>query len=62
MLRPRNLLLLCALAASAFTVTETFQTQRIEHAFLEPESSLAVPSGVSGAAHENRSSTPIRCV
>ena len=34
-----------ALAASAFTVTETFQTQRIEHAFLEPESTLAVPSG-----------------
>ena len=24
---------------------ETFQTQRIEHAFLEPESTLAVPSG-----------------
>ena len=34
-----------ALAESAFTVTETFQTQRIEHAFLEPESTLAVPSG-----------------
>lgn len=34
-----------ALAASAFTVTETFQTQRIEHAFLEPEATLAVPSG-----------------
>ncbi|HWL42209.1 MAG TPA: molybdopterin cofactor-binding domain-containing protein [Ilumatobacter sp.] len=32
-----------ALAGSAFTVTETFQTQRIEHAFLEPESTLAVP-------------------
>ena len=31
------------LAASAYTVTETFQTQRIEHAFLEPESTLAVP-------------------
>ncbi len=25
--------------------SETFQTQRIEHAFLEPESTLAVPSG-----------------
>ena len=35
-----------ALAASAHTVHEVFQTQRIEHAFLEPESSLAVPSGV----------------
>ncbi len=34
-----------ALAASAFTVHETFTTQRIEHAFLEPESTLAVPSG-----------------
>ena len=34
-----------ALAASAHVVRETFQTQRIEHAFLEPEASLAVPSG-----------------
>ncbi|MEO6653072.1 MAG: molybdopterin cofactor-binding domain-containing protein [Ilumatobacteraceae bacterium] len=34
-----------ALAASAFTVHETFRTQRIEHAFLEPESTLAVPAG-----------------
>ena len=34
-----------AFAASAFTVHETFDTQRIEHAFLEPESTLAVPSG-----------------
>ncbi|MEP1124532.1 MAG: molybdopterin cofactor-binding domain-containing protein [Ilumatobacter sp.] len=34
-----------ALASAAFTVDETFQTQRIEHAFLEPESTLAVPSG-----------------
>jgi aldehyde oxidoreductase len=32
-----------ALAASAHTVHELFQTQRIEHAFLEPESTLAVP-------------------
>ena len=32
-----------ALAASAHTVVETFQTQRIEHAYLEPESTLAVP-------------------
>ena len=28
---------------------EVFQTQRIEHAFLEPESSLAVPSGDDAA-------------
>ena len=34
-----------ALAASAHTVHEVFQTQRIEHAFLEPESTLAVPTG-----------------
>jgi aldehyde oxidoreductase len=34
-----------ALASAAHTVSETFQTQRIEHAFLEPESTLAVPSG-----------------
>ena len=33
-----------ALAASAFTLHETFTTQRIEHAFLEPESTLAVPN------------------
>jgi xanthine dehydrogenase molybdenum-binding subunit len=32
-----------ALAASDHTVHEVFHTQRIEHAFLEPESSLAVP-------------------
>lgn len=32
-----------ALAGSAHVVTETFQTQHIEHAFLEPESSLAWP-------------------
>jgi aldehyde oxidoreductase len=34
-----------AIAASAHVVRETFQTQRIEHAFLEPEATLAVPSG-----------------
>jgi xanthine dehydrogenase molybdenum-binding subunit len=32
-----------ALAGSAHTVHEVFTTQRIEHAFLEPESTLAVP-------------------
>ena len=32
-----------ALAGSAHTVHETFRTQRVEHAFLEPESTLAVP-------------------
>ncbi len=40
-----------ALAASAHTVHEVFQTQRIEHAFLEPESSLAVPSGEGASRH-----------
>ncbi len=39
-----------ALAASAHTVHEVFQTQRIEHAFLEPESTLAVPHG-DGTMH-----------
>ena len=34
-----------ALGGSAHTVHEVFQTQRIEHAFLEPESTLAVPTG-----------------
>jgi xanthine dehydrogenase molybdenum-binding subunit len=33
-----------ALEQSAHVVNETFQTQRIEHAFLEPESTLAVPT------------------
>ncbi len=32
-----------ALAGAAHVVTETFRTQCVEHAFLEPESSLAVP-------------------
>ena len=38
-----------ALAAAPHVVHEIFDTQRIEHAFLEPESSLAVPSIVDGA-------------
>jgi xanthine dehydrogenase molybdenum-binding subunit len=37
-----------ALAASAHVVHETFRTQRIEHAFLEPESTLAVPDPATG--------------
>ena len=37
-----------ALAASAHTVHELFQTQRVEQAFLEPESTLAVPKLVDG--------------
>ncbi|MFM9083850.1 MAG: molybdopterin cofactor-binding domain-containing protein, partial [Actinomycetota bacterium] len=40
-----------ALAASAHVVHETFRTQRIEHAFLEPESTLAVPDPSSGTMH-----------
>jgi aldehyde oxidoreductase len=32
-----------ALASSAHVLTETFRTQVVEHAFLEPESSFAVP-------------------
>ena len=40
-----------ALAASAHVVHETFQTQRIEHAFLEPESTLAVPDTAAGTMH-----------
>ena len=31
------------LAASAHVVSQRFQTQRIEHAFLEPEAALAIP-------------------
>ena len=33
-----------ALAAAPFTVSDVYQTQRIEHAFHEPESTLAVPT------------------
>jgi xanthine dehydrogenase molybdenum-binding subunit len=40
-----------ALAASAHVVHETFRTQRIEHAFLEPESTLAVPDTAAGTMH-----------
>jgi xanthine dehydrogenase molybdenum-binding subunit len=39
------------LGNAAHTVHEVFHTQRIEHAFLEPESTLAVPSTVDGARH-----------
>ncbi len=39
-----------ALARSAHVARQTFQTQRIDHAFLEPESTLAVPSiGADGS-------------
>jgi xanthine dehydrogenase molybdenum-binding subunit len=37
-----------ALEEAAFVVEETFHTQRIEHAFLEPEASLAAPSPGGG--------------
>ena len=39
-----------ALDASAHTVHEVFQTQRVEHAFLEPESTLVIPNG-DGTIH-----------
>ncbi len=39
-----------ALASSYHVVHEVFRTQRVEHAFLEPESTLAVPSR-SGGLH-----------
>jgi len=37
-----------ALASAAHVVQETFVTQRIEHAFLEPEACLAVPDATAG--------------
>ena len=40
-----------AIASSAHVVREVFQTQRIEHAFLEPESTVAVPSMRDGLRH-----------
>jgi xanthine dehydrogenase molybdenum-binding subunit len=39
-----------ALGGAAHVATETFRTQFIEHAFLEPESSLAIPDPEEGAA------------
>ncbi len=39
------------LANASHTVHEVFQTQRIEQAFLEPESTLAVPTIVDGRRH-----------
>jgi xanthine dehydrogenase molybdenum-binding subunit len=39
------------LASAAHAVHEVFQTQRIEHAFLEPESTLAVPTGSGTDRH-----------
>ncbi len=38
-------------ATAAHVVEETFTTQRIEHAFLEPESTLAVPSADGQSLH-----------
>lgn len=37
-----------ALAGAAFVAEETFRTQTVEHAFLEPEACLAVPSENGG--------------
>ena len=37
-----------AFSSAVHMVSETFTTQRIEHAFLEPESTLAVPSTTNG--------------
>src|SRR4029077_580383 len=39
-----------ALASSAHVVHDVYRTQRVEHAFLEPESTLAVP-GEDGTLH-----------
>ena len=40
-----------ALDASAHVVEEVFRTQRIEHTFLEPEATLAVPDTDAGTMH-----------
>jgi xanthine dehydrogenase molybdenum-binding subunit len=39
-----------ALGSAAHVVTDTFKTQRIEHAFLEPEAALAVPTPPSNGS------------
>ncbi len=43
-----------ALARSAHVVSETFRTQRVEQAFLEPESTLAVPAAAGDADSARR--------
>lgn len=40
-----------ALAESAHVIRQVFTTQRVEHAFLEPESTLAVPDPDAGTLH-----------
>jgi xanthine dehydrogenase molybdenum-binding subunit len=40
-----------ALGRCSHTVHEVFETQRVEHAFLEPESSLAAPARRDGCKH-----------
>ena len=40
-----------AFAKSAHVVEDTFQTQRIEHMFLEPEACVALPMGGDGNGH-----------
>ncbi len=42
-----------ALASSAHTIDEVFQTQRIDHTFLEPESTLAVPTLATDGSTES---------
>ena len=39
-----------ALAAAAHVATDTFETQRIEHAFVEPEAALAIPTPSSNGS------------
>jgi len=43
-----------ALKNSAFVATQTFTTQMVEHAFLEPESCIALPQGLSEVELQNR--------
>jgi xanthine dehydrogenase molybdenum-binding subunit len=47
-----------AFAGAAHVASETFETQRIEHAFLEPEAALAVPAGEAGAEPSMRVFSP----
>ncbi len=47
-----------ALATAAHVASDTFRTQRIEHAFLEPEAALAVPDDEDGAAWRLRLYSP----
>ncbi len=47
------------LAGADHVVTETFRTGAVDHAFLEPEACLAMPSGFAGPVETRACDTPV---